>query len=475
MAQERIVDVARLVDDRRLNWFSVRLVIFAFLIVVSDGYDINTVSFIAPQLIREWHITDPSALGTVFSASLVGIFFGSLIFGYLGDRHGRKLTIILSLLVYGVFTWAAVLCTSIDEFIAVRFLTGIGLGALFPNIIALVAEFAPRRLRATMIIVMFTGVSFGGASPGPVAAWLVPQHGWPILFAIGGVFPILVALASIAGLPESVKYLTVKGKREKVMRLLAAMRDDLVFAADTRFVIEGEQQEAGFSPRALFKGRLALITPLLWALFIINLMGYFFLISWTPTLLAAANLPPTQVAFANSVFQLGGILGGWSICRPMDRHGAKPLVVLFVLGVPVIGAIGFLSTVSSSLMLVFVLLAGFCVLGIQFGINALSGMIYPTSIRSNGSGWAFAVGRLGSIAGPKIGGWLIAMHLAIASLYVLAAIPFLLGAGACFLLARAYAAEFRTGREDVAIGVRRAAPAAGSRRPADSAEVAYRE
>ncbi|MGO8917261.1 MAG: MFS transporter [Stellaceae bacterium] len=443
MAAERVVDVAALVDERRLNWFSIRLVIFAFLIVVSDGFDINTVAYVGPQLIRDWHIA-PSELTQPFIASLVGILFGAPVFGYVGDRHGRKLTIILALLVYGVFTWAAVLCRSVPELTAVRFVTGIGLGALFPNIIALVAEFAPRRLRGTMIILMFTGVSFGGAGPGPISAWLVPVQGWQILFTIGGVFPILVAAACVFGLPESVKYLTVKGKRDRVVRLLAAMRSDLRFTAETRFVIEDEQQAQRFSPKLLFAGRLALITPLLWLLFIINLMGYFFLISWTPTLLASAHLPPAQVAFANTAFQLGGILGGWAVCRPMDRFGAAPLTLLFALAVPIIGVIGYLSAASASLMLLFVLLAGFCVLGIQFGINALSGMIYPTSFRSNGSGWAFAAGRVGSIAGLFVGGRLIALHIPIATLYVAAALPFLIGAVACHLLSRAYAAEFRS-------------------------------
>jgi len=459
MAAERIVDIAALVDERRLNAFSVRLVIFAFLIVVSDGFDINTVAYIGPQLIRDWHIA-PSELTKPFIASLVGILFGAPIFGYIGDRYGRKLTIILSLVVYGGFTWAAVLCHSVAQLTLLRFFCGVGLGALFPNIIALVAEFAPRRLRGTMIILMFTGVSFGGAAPGPVSAWLVPQHGWQILFTIGGILPLAVAAACLFGLPESVKYLTVKGRREQVVRLLAAMRSDLSFTPDMRFVIEDERQAARFSPKLLFAGRLALITPLLWLLFIINLMGYFFLISWTPTLLASANLPPTQVALANTVFQIGGILGGWSVCRPMDRFGAAPLTLLFALAVPIIGAIGYLSAVSAGLMLVFILLAGFCVLGIQFGINALSGMIYPTSFRSGGSGWAFAAGRVGSIGGLFIGGQLIALQIAIPTLYVLAALPFVIGAVACHLLSRAYAAEFRGAAVQAGVP---AAAAAGSR------------
>lgn len=441
-AREEVVDVAALIDGQRLRGFSLRLVLFAFLIVVSDGFDINTVAFVGPQLIRDWHI-DASALSPTFIAGLAGILLGSPLFGYVGDRYGRKPTIILALLVYGAFTWAAVLCRSVPELAALRFLTGLGIGALIPNIIALVAEFAPRRLRGTMIILMFTGVSFGGAGPGPIAAWLVPIYGWHILFVIGGLFPILVAGACLLGLPESVKYLTVKGKHDQVARMLSAMGIGVRLTAATRFVIEEERQAARFSPKLLFAGRLALLTPLLWLLFATNMMVFFFFVSWTPTLLAGANLPAAQVALANSAFQAGGIFGGWTLCRPMDRYGLAPLTLLFVLAVPIVGAIGYISLVSANVMLVFVLLAGFCVLGVQCGLNALSGMIYPTSYRSNGSGWAFALGRAGSIAGLFVGGQLIALHIAIPMLYLMAALPLVVGTVGCHWLSRAYAAEFR--------------------------------
>ncbi len=145
MSERQAIDVAQIIDQRKVDWFNVRLVFFSFLIVLFDGYDISAVGFAAPELIKAWGITDRSALGPVFSASLVGMLFGAPALGYIGDRYGRKIAIILSCLIFGAFTWMAVLATSLNHLLWLRFLAGIGIGGLMPNADALNAEFAPKR------------------------------------------------------------------------------------------------------------------------------------------------------------------------------------------------------------------------------------------------------------------------------------------------------------------------------------------
>jgi AAHS family 4-hydroxybenzoate transporter-like MFS transporter len=443
MAQAQTVDVSRLLDERGISGFNIRLVIFAFLIVLFDGYDITAMGFAAPHLIRAWHITDEAALGPVLGATLVGMLLGAPLLGYVGDRFGRKKAIILSLLIFGGFTWICAFATSLSQLVYLRLLAGIGLGGMMPNIIALTAEFAPRRYRATMIIVMFTGVSFGGGLPGAVAARLVPHYGWPVLFVVGGIVPIVVAIICAVGMPESIKHLVVKGnRRAEVVRLLTSLRLGRSFPPDAQFVIRDEKQRAGFSPKHLFSDGLGLITPLLWLLFVVNLMGYFFLMSWTPVLLGSAHIPLDKAAIAVALFQFGGAVGGWVLCRPMDTKGLMPITVLFALAVPAVVLIGYLGTISEPLLMIIEFVAGFCVLGLQFGLNAVSAMIYPTSFRSNGSGWALGVGRVGAIVGPVLGGVLITMF-PVRQLYVLAAIPFLVGTVACFILARLYRERFQ--------------------------------
>jgi MFS transporter, AAHS family, 4-hydroxybenzoate transporter len=449
LKQKQTIDVSQALDDAKVTRFTVALLVFSGFIIFADGFDINNVGYAGPALVKAWNIAEPSALGPVFSASLIGILFGAPILGYLGDRFGRKKAIIASGLIFSAFTWAGAWTNSLTELFAVRFVCGIGIGGLLPNIIALNAEFAPRRLRATLIVLMFSGIGLGSAVPGFVAATLMPLYGWQVLFTFGGALSLAATIAAAFGLPESVKYLVVKGEhRAEVAALMTRVRPDLSIGPDAIFVLADEKPYAGFAPRQLFDDGLAPLTLALWVMFVTALMGYFFLISWTPTLLAGANIPVAKAALFTSVFQVGGLIGGWAICRPMDVKGMMPVALLFTIAIPVVAAIGYVAVASEPLLIVLLFIAGFCVLGGQYAVNAVSGMIYPTAFRSNGSGFAFGVGRIGSVSGPVIGGILVGMHLPVEQLYLLAAIPFLICAPACLFFARLYNARFHTRRID---------------------------
>jgi AAHS family 4-hydroxybenzoate transporter-like MFS transporter len=400
------------------------------MLVFLDGYDITAISFAAPELVKAWGIADYSAFGPVFGASLVGMLVGAPTFGYFGDRYGRKAAIVTSCIIIGVFTLAMTLATSLSHLIIMRFIAGIGMGGLLPNASALNAEYAPRRYRATMIIMMYIGTALGGAVPGPIAAALVPLYGWQILFLIGGVLPLLGAILACLQLPESVKYLVLKGGRDdEVARLVNSISPRERVSSAHSFVVGTASDATVVTPRLLFKDGLRIATPLLWLLFFANLMGYFFLLNWTPLLLVGANVPIAKAALALSIFQIGGIFGGLCVMRPMDRWGVRPIIVLFIVAVPIIGSIGFVGSMGSeALLLAIIFLGGFCTLAIQLGLNAMSAMIYPTAVRASGAGWALGVGRIGSVAGPLVGGWLIAANLPVQTLYLFASAPFLVGA-----------------------------------------------
>jgi len=446
MATANTIDVARVIDQRRLDGFSWLLLVLSFVIIIFDGYDISAIAFAGPPLMKAFGIANPGPyMGLLFSASLFGMLFGAPGLGYIGDRLGRKTATMLSSVIFGIFTLACVWATSIEELRALRFLAGIGIGGMMPNLIALNAEYAPRRVRATMIIVMFCGVTLGGAVPGWVSIYLVPQYGWQILFWIGGVLPIAMAALAYLFLPESLKYLVVRDKRARAEKLIKRLAPDIAVGAQTQFIIADEGKSSkSLSPHHLFKGGLAVITPLLWLCFCMNLMGFYFMVSWMPTILKANNaLSPDAAALATTLIQIGGTVGGLLLARPMDKKGFAPVCVLFALAIPAIASIGYFADKSQTGVLIAAFVAGFAVLGLQFGINAASGMIYPTAIRANGSGWAFGVGRFGSIVGPILGGYLVAQHLALQQLFLLWTIPSIIGFVAACTLTKLYHTRFK--------------------------------
>jgi AAHS family 4-hydroxybenzoate transporter-like MFS transporter len=395
--------------------------------MLTDGYDIGLVAFAAPSLAKVWHIAKPAAFAPAFSAGFVGILFGSPIFGYVGDRFGRRAAIAIAAIWYGAFTLACAFATSLEMLIVLRFFAGFGIGGVLPNAIALNAEFAPARYRATMVIVMFTGVTFGGALPGPVAAALVPQYGWPILFVIGGVLPIVAAAIAFFVLPESLKFLALRDRHSPAAaRIANRLAGTTVADANTHFVVDVAEKRGSVSPLELFRYGLAFVTPILWLLFIINLMTFYFINQWIPLLFASIGLPPSTSALAVTVFQIGGTVGGLILARMLDRFGFAAIALLFAVSCPIVAVIGALAHAGTGLMIA-VFFAGFALLGLQFGLNATAGVIYPTRFRSFGVGWALGIGRFGSIVGPLAGGAFIAAKLPVARIFAYMAIPLVVG------------------------------------------------
>jgi AAHS family 4-hydroxybenzoate transporter-like MFS transporter len=422
------VDVTRLLNERKFSSFNVQIVVLSFVILLLDGYDITVMAFAIPALTKAWGLTNPGVFGPVLSASLFGILVGAPLFGYIGDRYGRRTAIILSCIVFGLFTWFVIFATTLTHLFALRFLAGLGIGGVLANASAINAEFAPRRFQGTAVILAFTGAAFGGALPGPVSALLVPTHGWTMLFHIGGILPLIMAAFVAWRMPESVRYLALRDdKQDEIRRIVRLLEPGYAMNPDTRFVVQNPEVRST-SPTQLFLPGLATITILLWAIVSLVLMGYFFLISWMPTLLTRAQIPGSEAALITGALQIGGVVGCLAVSRLVDKYRVLPVVILFVLAVPVVACIGFVGVLSKPMLIALVFLAGFCVLAVQVSMAALSAMVYPTSLRASGVGWAFGIGRAGSIVGPLLGGALISAQLTAQQLYLAGAAPFALGA-----------------------------------------------
>ena len=441
MAATTDIQVSQFLDEHGVGSFQIKLIFWTVAIAMIDGYDIGAVAFAAPHLIQDWHVA-PKELGLVLSASNIGVLFGSQIFGWVGDRYGRKTALILCNLLFGVFTFIAAYSTNLTEMTWLRLIAGLGIGGVIPNIVSINAESAPRNARATLAIIAAGTVPLGGALAGFVSAALVPSHGWQILFYLGGIVPVVAALAAIMGLPESIKYMALhESQRSKMEALIAAIRPGFPVPPNARFVIEDEQQSPSSNPIHLFGDGLAAITPLTWLMFALNLMGYFFLISWTPTLMTAAHATPQVAALSGAALQVGGTVGALVLCWWLQRHRFLAIAILFVIAVPVVAAIGYAGLSSTTALLTATFFAGAVVLGIQSGINVVGALIYPTSLRANGSGWQLGIGRIGAIIGPFVGAQFAS--LPVDQLYSWSALPFAAGAVVTFIIYLLNAARLR--------------------------------
>lgn len=447
MASAAQMNVDELVDGQKFRRFNLNLLLWSFCAMFAEGFEISALGIAAPHLVREWG-AEASAMGPMMGASLIGILAGAPLFGFVGDRYGRRAVIIGGCFLFGITTLAVVWTHTIEQITVLRIITGIGMGGLMPNAIALNSELSPRHLRAKLVILMFMGITLGGAVPGFVGAWLVPAHGWQILFLIGGGFPLLVCLGLLVYLPESVKFLATRlGRERELLRILRRMRPDLTLGEDTRFVRPVAARAGALAP--LFSGGLAGITLLLWLCFATTLMANYFLNSWMAVLFEAKGISPETAAITTTAYHLGAALGGLVMSMLLDRWGFLAVTAMLGVAAPALLSIG-LPGLPPLMLALLVAVAGFCILGAQFGSNAAAGILYPTAYRSKGVGLAFAVGRIGSVLGPVIGAILIGMKLPLMLLLLAMAVPVLLGAIAAFFLGRLSYRRFNGWRLDEA-------------------------
>jgi len=428
------VDVADFIDAQPVGGFQFKLLLTCAAVLFLDGFDTQAIGYVAPVLAKEWGLTK-GALGPVFSAGLFGLMIGALVFGPLADRIGRKKIIILSTLAFGLGALVTAFVQDVNALIAIRFLTGLGLGGAMPNAIALTSEFNPRRRRATMVMIMFCGFSVGAALGGLLAAALIPQFGWRSVFIVGGVAPLLLAPILVLRLPESVRFLTLTGRaNQRVAELLALIAPKAAFAPATQFVIH-EPGLAGIPVLHLFRDRRTPVTLLLWVVFFMSLLVLYFLSNWLPTVLNDLGASVSASAAIGSMLQVGGVVGTFALGSIIDRFSFRALALVYFMAVFAVGAIGQLGH-SVVFVTLAIFAAGFCIVGGQIAANALAAGFYPTSLRATGVGWALGIGRVGSIVGPLVGGALLTAKWSSASVFIAAAGAALCAAAAAFCLSR---------------------------------------
>jgi MFS transporter, AAHS family, 4-hydroxybenzoate transporter len=436
-----VIDLVGFIDRQPVGGFHFRLLLICAAVLFFDGFDTQAIGFVAPALAREWSLTK-GALGPVFSAGLFGLMIGALVFGPLADRIGRKKIIVASTLAFGLGALATPLAGDVNALLVIRFLTGLGLGGAMPNAVAMTAEFNPQRRRATMVMIMFCGFSIGAALGGLLAAWLIPQFGWRAVFIVGGLAPLVMVPILILRLPESVRFLATTGHApERVAELLKQISPHTAFAPGVQFQVH-EVQLPGLPVAHLFREGRTPVTLLLWVVFFMSLLNIYFLANWLPTVLNDLGASVSEAVLIGSMLQVGGVVGTFALGTIIDRFSFRALALVYFAAVFAVGAIGQLGH-SATLVSVAIFAAGFCVVGGQIAANALAAGFYPTSVRATGVGWALGMGRVGSIAGPLVGGVLLAEKWSTAAVFLTAA-----GAALCAALA-AFGLSRLTGRKAV--------------------------
>lgn len=424
-------------NGAKISSLQILTLVLCFLVVAADGFDVAAAGYVAPLLKREWSLSAPQ-MGPIFGAGLFGLAIGSFIFGPLADRIGRRRVIVLSMLLFALGSIACGFADSVSSLVALRFLTGLGLGGAMPAALTLSSEFAPERNRALLVTLMFCGFTLGLAFGGGIAALLIPRFGWQGVFFFGGAVPLVLAPLVWLLLPESLRFMAGKPQYEaearSVMRRLTG-RDDVRLEV----VVPGEPAAGKTGVAAtLFNAHYRNGTLLLWLAFFCTLWVYYQVSSWLPTVITDSGIAVTEAATIGAMMPVGGTIGSLINARLMDRY--NPFFVLTAsyvvaaLSIVLIGvAIG-----HPGWLYLAVFCTGLGLSGAQTGANVLVSSFYTTAARATGVSWALAVGRLGSIVGSVSGGFLLAALATRQTAFIVFAIPAVIAGCAMLVTGRLY-------------------------------------
>lgn len=408
-------DLEAIIGEGRLGGYQVLIAVLCAFVALIDGFDTQAIALAAPQIGAQWHIS-PAAFGLVFSAGLFGALFGALGFGVAADRFGRKPTLMAAVLLFGLITLLTPFTRDATQLTLVRLATGVGLGGALPGVISLTSEYSPHRLRATVVSLMFCGFPLGAVVGGVAAAVLMPTYGWPSLFYLGSLAPLVLLPFIAAFVPESMRFLALKRDHGAVVRVLRRIGLEQAWTGQ----FPPARPTAHPSMADLFTEGRALGTLLLSGTFLLSLLLSYFLVNWLPLMARQAGIGLGSAVLGVAALNLGAIVGCLGIGRLVDRYGpARPIGAAYVLGALAIAAIGW-SGRSSGLFLGTAFVAGMFSVGAQMCVVALCATFYQTALRATGVGWSLGIGRIGAILGPVLGGLLIAAGISTPRLFMVA-------------------------------------------------------
>jgi MFS transporter, AAHS family, 4-hydroxybenzoate transporter len=430
------VDVAAIIDGTIIGPYQRRVFALCFLVSALDGFDTQSIAFVAPSISAEWNLAVAS-FGPIFSATLLGSVIGASVVGRLADRYGRRIFTVLTVALFGIATLACAFCQDASQLLAFRLVAGLGLGGALPNFLALAAEYAPLRMRSRIVVMTMWGFPLGAVLGGALSTVLIRSFGWTSVFILGGALPLLLIGVLLHTLPESIRFLALQTARhEALRRLLMRLLPGRTFPEGQAFYVAEASVQSRGGYRMLFAQGRAAQTVLLSVAMFMSLLLTYLLINWMPLLLKQSGMATDSAVLGAVVLNLSGIIGSYVFSRRMDRS-RRPIPLMVIAYVASACAVAAIGVVGSSVGPVMgsIFLAGFLLIGIQMTMSAFVANSYPTSLRGTGIGWNQGVGRLGSLLGPLIGGVLLGLGLSPAQLLQVSSLPALLAALALAWLA----------------------------------------
>ncbi len=416
-----------LIDAAPLSRFQWQTFFLCFCITLFDGFDTQAIAFTGPAIASAFHL-EPNELTPLIVAGTLGMALGAVTLGSLGDRIGRRTTILWAVLVFGVFSLLTGFARSPQEILLARFFTGLGMGGAVPVVLSLVSELSPARHRGLIITGALLGLPTGAIGGGLLASRLLPQMGWQGIFIIGGVLPLLFLFVLLVRLPESPFFLAVKNPafyQNKIQSLLAQMLPTISRETLQSCAQISPEETARASFKALLQPKFLRNTLAVWLTYFCNWAAWFMLLLWLPTVLKMAGLPAAQAALGTVIINSPAVL----FCLVMAYYLPKKPVRVLLTATLSLGIVvtWMLSMAGSHWAWVF-FLVGAAGIGVglpQIALNYVVLEAYPTELRATGAGWAIGMGRTGSIVGAGLGGWLL-KTFGVAGFYSALSVPLLL-------------------------------------------------
>ncbi|WP_354684249.1 MFS transporter [Cupriavidus necator] len=425
------INVHKLAEDARFSRFHAVILFWCVVILVLDGYDLAVVGAALPSIMKEMGV-DATKAGFMASSALFGMMIGAIYLGTMAERIGRKLSICICVALFSLFTAAAGLTTDPVTFSVTRFLAGLGIGGVLPVVTAQMGEFAPAKMRARLVTLVFAGYSIGGILVALTGKQLIGTYGWQAVFFVAGL-PIFLIPFILWTMPESIAFLAKKGRHAELERVARRLAPALKQGERYQFFVPSEALASNAPVAALFSQGRALSTLMIWVAFFTGLFMVYSLSSWLTKLMALSGYSLGSALNFVLVFNIGAVCGaiggGWLGDRFNIKH---VLVAFYATGAVSLALMGYTKTTELLFVLVFVV--GASTLGTQLLAYAYAGEFYPGSIRSTGVGFASGIGRLGAIIAPVLIGALVGMKLPLEQNFLAIGVAGLVGTLAVILI-----------------------------------------